>query len=97
MNVEQNPISTRLAGRVDYLLNIRRVKDPELMQSALEALTDLADACACLLDDMGEPDDGAQANLMGRCRAAIAKATGRAPDAHPPRQLAGRHGRQPLD
>jgi hypothetical protein len=38
-------------------------------------LTDLAEATQSLLDDMGEPEDGAQANLMARCRAAIAKAT----------------------
>ena len=78
MNTEPNPILARLAGRVDYLLTIKRVKDPELMQSAHEALSDLADACSCLLNDLGEPEDGAQANLMDRCRAAIAKATGEA-------------------
>lgn len=76
--VEGGAICTRLAGRVDYLLKIGRVKDPELMQSALEVLSDLADACKSLLDDMGEPDDGMEANLMDRCRAAIAKATGSA-------------------
>jgi hypothetical protein len=76
--IEPNPVMRRLQGRIDQLLRHGRVKDPELMMSALESLSDLADATQCLLDDMGEPDDGAQANLMARCRAAIAKAHGSA-------------------
>lgn len=77
--LEGNPIRDRLAGRIDYLLKIGRVKDPELMMSALEVLSDLADASRCLLDDLGDPDDGVQENMMRRCRDAIAKATGSAP------------------
>lgn len=40
---------------------------------------ELLAACKCLLDDMGKPDDGAEANLMARCRSAIAKVNGEVP------------------
>ena len=74
--MESDPVLRRLSGRVDYLLMRGRVKDPELMQSAYEVLSELVDACECLLNDMGEPDDGCEANLMQRCRDVIAKAKG---------------------
>lgn len=73
---DHDPLVRRLQGRVDWLLRFGRVKDPELMQSAVEALTEIIDATRCLLEDLGEPEDGMQAHLMGRCRAAIAKAAG---------------------
>jgi hypothetical protein len=74
--VEPDPIVRRLQGRVDQLLRHGRVKDPELMQTAVEVLSELIDATQCLLDGMGTPDNGAEAFLVDRCRAVIARATG---------------------
>ena len=71
-----DPIVQRLQGRVDQLLRHGRVKDPELMQSAVESLSELIDAAQCLLDDMVEPDDSAEAFHMSRLRSAIARAKG---------------------
>jgi hypothetical protein len=76
--MEPDPIVRRLQGRVDQLLRHGRVKDPELMQTAVEVLSELIDATQCLLDDMGAPDDSVEAFLMDRCRAVIARATGSA-------------------
>ena len=75
--VEPNPIAQRLQGRIDQLLRHGRVKDPELMQSAVESLTELIDAAQCLLDYMVEPDDSAEAFHMSRLRSAIASAKGK--------------------
>lgn len=72
------PIAPRLSARIDRMLCHGRVKDPELMQTALEVLTELADATQCLLDYLGQPEDGTQANLMARCRTVITKVHGSA-------------------
>ena len=71
---ETNPIRQRLSGRISYLRGVGNVKDAELMRSALEKLTELVDATRLLLDDLDQPEDGAQANLMQRCRNAVADA-----------------------
>lgn len=75
--VDSHSIVHRLQGRVSQLLRHGRVKDPEIMQSAVESLTELIDAAQCLLDDMVEPDDSAEAFHMHRLRCAIASAKGR--------------------
>jgi hypothetical protein len=78
MSAELNPLCAQLAGRIAYLRDVGRVKDPGLMQEALDVISGLVGSTRALLDDMGTPDDGMQANLMSACRAAIAKATGEA-------------------
>lgn len=77
MKTESDPVSRRLQGRINYLLKIGRVKDPELMMDALENLSDLADACNCLINDLDMSDiDGPQQALINRCKAAIQRANG---------------------
>lgn len=61
------PITDRLMGRIDYLLKIKRVKDPELMVSTLEVLTDLADAAKALMEIAQEIDDGTNPGLGLNC------------------------------
>lgn len=61
------PIADRLTGRIDYLLKIKRVKDPELMVSTLEVLTDLADAAKALMEIAKEIDDGTNPGLGLNC------------------------------
>lgn len=61
------PIADRLMGRIDYLLKIKRVKDPELMVSTLEVLTDLADAAKALMEIAQEIDDRTNPGLGLNC------------------------------
>jgi hypothetical protein len=73
---EPTPLVDRLMGRIDYLLNIGRVKDPELMQDSLEALSELMDATQQLLIYLEAPEDGAQSSLMDRCHRVLTKING---------------------
>lgn len=73
------PLAARLTGRIEYLLNIKRVKDPELMVSALEVMTDLADAAKGLLELTESMDTSQNPGLMLcriRCESAIEKING---------------------
>lgn len=70
----ENALRQQLLGRIAYLRNVGRVKDPELMERAVEVIDSLVAATSALLSDMGAPDDGAEANLMDKCRAAISNA-----------------------
>ena len=81
MQNDEAPIASRLMGRIDYLLSIKRVKDPELMVSALEVLTDLADATKGLLELTESCDGGNEPSLEFcrlRCEMAIERITGAA-------------------
>jgi hypothetical protein len=76
---DANPLAARLAGRIEYLLSIKRVKDPELMVSALEVMTDLADATKHLLElTESMPYDGTPSLSFCRmrCEEAIEKING---------------------
>jgi hypothetical protein len=75
MEQELNPLRQQMRGRIAYLRDVGRVKDPELLERALVAIDSLVSSTQALLDDMGEPDDGVEANLMDACRQAI-RATG---------------------
>lgn len=79
-NPDQAPIALRLSGRIEYLRKIKRVKDPELMASALEVMTDLADAVTRFLElTENMPDDGSTPALSFcrmRCEIAIEKING---------------------
>lgn len=79
---EVNLITEQLAGRIAYLRNAGRVKDPQLMQAALDALNELGDACSALLAVLGEPEDGMQAKLMQQCRNVITNVFGGSHDHH---------------
>ena len=70
------PVADLLGGRVAYLLHIGRVKDPEIMVSALEIVTELADACQQLMDTVGAPRDAMQEFIMSRCADVISRAIG---------------------
>ena len=76
---DEAPLADRLIGRIEYLLNIRRVKDPELMASVLEVMTDLADAAKGLLELTEEMDNGTNPGISlcrMRCESAISKING---------------------
>lgn len=76
---DEAPIAARLMGRIDYLLSIKRVKDPELMVSALEVMTDLADAARGLLDLTAALEDPSSPSLnfhRARIENAISKING---------------------
>lgn len=77
MSTENDPVCSRLQGRIDYLREIGRVKDPELMMAALENLSGLADACQFLINDLDPSDiDGAQQTLINCCLRYIKRAKG---------------------
>lgn len=61
------PIADRLMGRIDYLLKIKRVKDPELMVSVYEVLTDLADAAKGLKEIAQDIDNSTNPGLTLCC------------------------------
>lgn len=72
----QKPIVERLEKRIDQMLRHGRVQDPELMVSALEVLTELADATSVLLKHNREPRDYLEKEFMDRCANVIAKING---------------------
>lgn len=53
-----------LRGRALFLRARGEIKTPELLERAAAKLT----ACEALLADLGQPEDGMQANLMQACR-----------------------------
>jgi len=76
---DTDPLYQRLMGRIEYLLKIKRVKDPELMMTTVEVLTDIADAAKGLAEIASEMDNGTNPGLGLCClriEAAITKIYG---------------------
>lgn len=74
---DSDPIMRRLEGRVRYLHNVGRVKDPELMMTAWELLSELTDAAEQLLIDLGRPAGARDPECNARLQMVVNKVKGR--------------------